>query len=72
MRIVLPLAVAGALGLMAWPIVDAPSAPALEFVDSHRDHWPGQSLLKARQATWVGNENKRDAILMSAVWTSHK
>lgn len=72
MRILLPLAVAGVLGLMARPIVDAPSAPALEFVANPGNHWPEQSLLRARQASWVGNEDKRDAIIMSAVWTAPK
>lgn len=62
MRILFPLAIAGALALIAWPAVDAPDKPALTFVAAGQSNWIGQ------RAVWVGDDDKRNAIIMSAVW----
>lgn len=63
MRYLLPTVVAGVLSLMAWPVMDEPSEPALEFVRGDINDWNGV------QTSWAGNVDKRDDILMSAVWT---
>lgn len=62
MRILLSLAIVGALGLIAWLAVDTPDEPALTFVAAGQSNWTG------RRAAWVGDDDKRNAIIMSAVW----
>lgn len=62
MRMIFPLMVAGVLVLIAWPVLDAPAEPALAFIDAHQSNWPVQ------RAAWVGDDEKRNAIIMSAVW----
>lgn len=61
-KMMISVLIAGALALISWPVVDDPVNPALEFVDVKKNDWTGQ------RAAWVGDQNKRDAILMSAVW----
>jgi len=62
MRIFFSLAIAGALALIAWPAVDSSDEPALTFVAAGQSNWTGQ------RAAWVGDDVKRNAIIMSAVW----
>lgn len=62
MRILFSLAIVGALALIAWPAVDPPDEPALTFVATGQSNWDG------RRAAWIGDDDKRNAIIMSAVW----
>jgi len=62
MRMIFPLMVVGVLALIAWPDLDAPAEPALAFIDEQQSNWPVQ------RAAWVGDDEKRNAIIMSAVW----
>jgi len=64
MRFVISLAVAGVLALIAWPTVDVPDAPALMLVGAREPGWTAQRV------AWVGDDAKRNAILMSAVWNT--
>ena len=63
MRILYSLAIAGALALIAWPTVDSPDEPALSFVASSDSSWA------LPRVAWIGDDDKRNAIIMSAIWT---
>jgi len=62
MRVLFLLAIGGLLTLIAWPAVDTPDEPALSFIAA------GQSNFPSQHAAWVGDDDKRNAIIMSAVW----
>ena len=66
MRFIYPLAVGTALALIAWPVVDTPEQPALTFIAASPSSWT------APQTAWVGDDDKRNAILVSAVWSGPK
>lgn len=66
MKWMMPMLVVMSLSLMAWPVLDEPAEPALEFVDVHTTDWTGQ------RPAWAGDDAKRNAILMSAVWAEQQ
>ena len=65
-RYVMSAMVAAVLGLMAWPVMDEPQEPAVEFVHNSVSQWARQHA--QNRNTWAGDEQKRNSILMSAVW----
>ncbi|HEY9080429.1 hypothetical protein [Magnetovibrio sp.] len=66
MRLIFPLSIAGALAVVAWPLVDTTDDPAMSFIDARTTNFPVQ------RAAWVGDDEKRNAILSSAVWVAHE